>query len=53
MRAYKTWEKVYPALVKIINREDLAALNNQIENFDFSEAWSTLNDIMSQYSFAD
>ncbi|WP_320045296.1 PAS domain S-box protein [uncultured Desulfobacter sp.] len=50
MRAYKTWENVYPALVTIIDREDVASLKHQIENFDFPEALVTLNDLMSRYS---
>jgi len=49
MRAYKLWEKAYPTLVTIINRDDLSPLKQQIESFDFSEALSTLNDLMSRY----
>jgi len=49
MRAYKLWEKAYPALMTIINRDDLSPLKQQIESFDFSEALSTLNDLMSRY----
>jgi PAS domain S-box-containing protein len=49
MRAYKIWEKVYPVLETVINKEDVAPLKHQIEHFDFSEGLSTLNDLMSRY----
>ena len=49
MRAYKIWEKAHPAMVAAINREDIDHLKQQIENFDFSEALSTLADLMARY----
>ncbi|WP_321491310.1 PAS domain S-box protein [uncultured Desulfobacter sp.] len=49
MMAYKVWEKAYPAMMTIINREDAALLKHQIENFDFSDAVLTLNDIISRH----
>ncbi|WP_020588487.1 PAS domain S-box protein [Desulfobacter curvatus] len=49
MRAYKIWEKVHPDLMTIIKSEDIDPLKHQIENFDFSEALSTLKDLMACY----
>ena len=47
MRAYKIWEKAYPALASVISAEDVDTLKHQIENFDFSEALSTLERLIA------
>lgn len=49
MRAYKIWEKAYPALANVIRGEDADALKQQIEHFDFSEALSTLEHLIASY----
>nr|WP_321398718.1 PAS domain S-box protein [uncultured Desulfobacter sp.] len=49
MRAYKIWEKAHPAMVSVITGEEVNTLKQQIENFDFSEALSTLEDLMACY----
>lgn len=49
MRAYKIWEEAYPAMAAGIKRKDVDLLKHQIENFDFSEALSTLDDLIRRY----
>jgi CheY-like chemotaxis protein/HPt (histidine-containing phosphotransfer) domain-containing protein len=49
MRAYKIWEKLDPALATVIGGEEADTLKQQIEHFDFSEALSTLENLIACY----
>ena len=49
MRAYKIWEQASAVMESFITGEETASLKHHIENFDFSEALSVLDDILSRY----
>ncbi|WP_321491991.1 PAS domain S-box protein [uncultured Desulfobacter sp.] len=45
MRAYKIWEQLSATMETSIGSEEVADLKHQIENFDFPDALSTLDEI--------
>lgn len=50
MMAYKMWEEFGPLLAAVVDEEDVKLLQNQIQNFDYSVALSTLHAILEQHA---